>query len=299
MFWNSFDVVMGRMDAIDPPILPSLSTCSRLFVASDYSGQHRGSPYETYSFLLASADSLPAWQRLRAEHRRRHDHGRTYSYKRLSDAVRLRSLSDFLRAADALEGVLVTVGVNTAINSLFTYDKKLLSSSPRYDNYQYWSATSFERVARLTSIVTFFLAGLAPILDHLHWVSDNDETLSNEQHVEDFLLFLGQTCDAFYKRRLATVEVKPISTESDQLRAEDLVAPADLAAGGIADFLARAPDVSHIHLPAPDLSEKASLILRWLSLTDGPLKRLVFALEPIPSGKSFRIRHIQLGPIYT
>lgn len=280
------------MDAVDPPILPGLQTCSRVFIASDYSGQHQGSPYETYSFLIASGDSLVEWHRRRSGHRRRHPHGRTYSYKKLADGVRLGSMWDFLQATDALDGVLVTVGVNTRINSLFTYDRELLTSSSRYAAYQHWRPGSFERAVRVTSIATFFLAGLVPIVRNLHWLSDNDETLSNDQHVEDFHAFLTRTTDAFFQRRLETIKVTTISSETDRLRAEDFVAPTDLAAGAIAEFLIHAPDVSDVVMPMPVIPAKALWICNWLADTSTPLKRLVFALEPIPSGKSFKIRDI-------
>src|SRR5438876_1814427 len=72
--------------------LPKL-TGSTIYVASDYSGQDKQSPFEVLSLLIVDLDNSHAWERQRRLVRYRFlKDGRRISFKALNDGQRRRAL---------------------------------------------------------------------------------------------------------------------------------------------------------------------------------------------------------------
>src|SRR5688500_12662480 len=83
-----------------------IADSSRLFIASDYGGEHDESDYATYPFLVFTETSFQRWRRACQNVRSRFlKDKRRMAYKKLGDGVRCDALLPFLGAADQLKGI--------------------------------------------------------------------------------------------------------------------------------------------------------------------------------------------------
>ena len=91
-----------------------------LMVLSDYGGQHKGSKFETYSFLQFDLEANQIWVEKQKEFRKSFmTDGRRMSFKTMNDNLRRRSLIPFLSMADSINGWLVTFSVSKQLENLF------------------------------------------------------------------------------------------------------------------------------------------------------------------------------------
>ncbi len=298
---NVFDRAMADLDSFLPPRLPAMQGPGRLVLASDYSGQHRGALYQTYSFLLVSQDTIGAWLARRSEIRQRWlRDGRRLSYKTLSESLRWHALEPFLDAAHLLTGVLATIAISNRMRSLFTSDGDILHTSTKLAEYQYWQPRPFERLYRVCSFAAFLLAGLSFPGQALYWVTDDDEIVATAKHQEAFSRMFTYACQFYVPHGLSSVSLSTTGEDSGDRSLEDLASMPDLAAGAVAAFLEAAPeskDMTHLELPLPEnLPGKAYPICKWLSIVDRPLKKVVLVVDPMPSPGEYQVRSVQFIP---
>jgi hypothetical protein len=101
-------------------MLTSVRGGPQLIMTSDYSGQHAGCDAEVYSFLIADAVYLWLWQEMRKNLRQKYlPDMRRMSYKALGDKQRQAALIPFLRIANCIPGLLLTIMVDKRIKQLF------------------------------------------------------------------------------------------------------------------------------------------------------------------------------------
>jgi len=266
--------------------LPDFSEDKRIFVMSDYGGEHKEAAFNTYAFLIASVGKLGVFER--KMHELRETNGLNspfveFAYKKLGERgytpIR-RSLTEYLSVSDSyIHGVLVTVSVEKCIPSLFGPEKgkaqqgivDLLTANGLGD----WGPNVAEKLLRVCHAIAMFLGVLTQSGQKFLWMSDRDaitedsggRTFSNTQQV--FLRVLQMYTDNEYE---IYGFAKPL--EKDPFTA-DLLSLADFAAGAIQDVLQilKSNDVKD------NLNKRQ--IIRWLGTPSRFLSKvnLIFKMD--------------------
>jgi hypothetical protein len=103
--------------------LPDFQDDKGLYIVSDYGGEHKGAAFNTYAFLISSADKHGVFHRKMLE--LREARGLTspaveFAYKNLQYGPISRALEEYLTLANKfIHGVLVTISVDKSISSIF------------------------------------------------------------------------------------------------------------------------------------------------------------------------------------
>jgi len=56
------DELVGKAQSRNPNLIPDFGHSKQLLIASDYSGQHSQAKFESYSFLVTSAEAWSMWE---------------------------------------------------------------------------------------------------------------------------------------------------------------------------------------------------------------------------------------------
>jgi hypothetical protein len=263
--------------------LPDFSEDERIFVMSDYGGEHETAAYNTYAFLISSVDKLGVFRHKSSALRDTYGLSspfKEFAYKDLEYGPIRDSLGEYLRMADAyVHGVLVTISVERCIPSLFGREKKsarqgivdLLSSN----NLGKWKPNEAEKLLRICHAIAMFLALLTHNGQKFLSMSDRDaitedggeRTFENTQQV--FLHALRMYTDNKYE---VYGFAKPFDKEPFT---SDLLSLADFAAGGIQDVLQS--------IKTDDVKDRMGKrqVIRWLGTASPFLNKvnLIFKMD--------------------
>lgn len=252
-------------------VYPDLNDGSPLVLACDHSGEHATPEFRVVSFLVTTYKSVAEWEPLRSAVRKKHlADGRRMSFKCLNDALRINALWTFLDAASRLNGVLLCVGVEKG----FSFPKDELP--PRLHD---WTPDTLNKLVEVCVFGGVLVDGLRTRGQPVHWITDDDSTVSTEQAKADATNLMG---GLFHKHPDEYLEVGLgiASQFDDGLRAEDLVAIPDLAAGAYSEMLMK---IGKSKMPMSGTGPmgvalftqfKSSLINTWRYDTEKPLKHL-------------------------
>ena len=111
--------------------LPDFSDDTKIAVMSDFSGEHKGARFNTYSFLLMAYNKVGPFEKKVHELRERYGLLQPYSefaFKDLAFGPRSRALPDFLHLIDNfIHGAVVTIAIDKRIGSVLREIKKRYS----------------------------------------------------------------------------------------------------------------------------------------------------------------------------
>ena len=298
-FWRSPRNVVGPFRIIDDGIrrlltqnpngFPDLRSASTVLITSDYSGDHSGSKYRVLSFLFADIERCQEWDEKRSNRRARLlADKRRMSFKELShDKQRQRALAPFLTAADAIPGLVFTVAIDSAIDSLFEGAAPLDLSNPDFAAFRKWKPRVLEKAFRVVHLTSFLLAGLSRPGQNVLWFTDEDAIVANPDRLTQFTSLFAWIASSYLAFNLSHLRCGTTQCDNGSLMIEDLAAVPDLIAGSVRDQLQLVSDVGP-DLPGVfwihrgDFSEKTSFIIWWLADTTKPLKRVLCLLDPAP-----------------
>lgn len=266
----------------DRIVYPDLRDGSPLVIACDHSGEHASPEFRVLSFLLTTYKSVAAWESRRSDVRKNHlADGRRMSFKALNDALRINAFSSFLDAASQLNGVLTCVGVEKG----FSLPKETLP--PRKHD---WKADTLAKLVEICVFGGVMVDGLRGSGQNVHWITDDDSTVSTDKAKDDAMTLMGGLLHKYPDEHLE-VGLGIASQFDDDLRAEDLVAIPDLAAGAYSEMLTK---MGKANLPTSGsgpsgtalfVQIKSSLINTWRSQTDKPLKHMNAVIRPAQGGQ--------------
>jgi hypothetical protein len=292
---------MGGLDraisAASSP-MPDLGSSRTLICASDYSGQHKESAFEAYSFLVAGSSSWHRWEADRVAARKRGLKSRRLSFKALNDRAKRRVLAQFLNAADQLGGLLAVILVEKRVGSLF-------SLSPRFDfsncpEYRAYGSDVFERLMRSVHFLSVLINGLSQPGQDVFWFSDADAFAANETRIKDVTRLFANVASHYLSHDLGHFRFGTSSICDDgSLAIEDLCAVADLAAGASMELVNRYSNIgvvpnSQLIVPAPPaLSSKSAFLGAWLAQNTS-LIRVVLLVQHVEGSASVLVKRLTL-----
>lgn len=271
-----------------------------LLVASDYSGQHKGASFETYSMLFTGTRGWDEWETTRLQLRRIYKVGnRRISFKGLSDSRKRDMLPSFLNAADQLPGLCVVLAVDRKIQSLFHKDKPIDLSSPELTSYSHYRDRIFERLLRIVHFVSFFVAGLSRQNQDVLWFTDQDAIAANDARVVELCGIWSNVLGNYLKHDLRHIKCGTTQCDDGSLQIEDLASVPDLAAGALGALLnqyaAKGIMPSRVLIPAPsELPPKSAHICKWLAYKEASLNRLILMIDEEPKMGSLRLKLLHL-----
>jgi hypothetical protein len=290
-------------DRICTSPLPNLSG-KEIVIATDSSGLHRQNPFDILGLLIFDFDASIRWEVLRQSIRREilRD-ARRMSFKKLDEPVRQRALIPFLLAADQINGLCLSVAVNKRIDLLGGTALILEQLKSEGILQAKWSLESFRRMARMTTFVSFLIAGLCAEGQNICWISDEDEMFESPEKSKDTLRLLSSFLKMYVSwplGKLSAGTTKLDQAEGDRF-SEDFTAIADIAAGAFGELVMKLrKDMKGCIIDATTVdfltehSDKSNLLLTWLSDNTHQLKRISVVFDCRDDGK-FRVAKFGFG----
>lgn len=274
----------GELDRPDCIIYPDLNDGSDLVLAADYSGEHEAPDFRVLGFLLTTQKSLDSvWEPARMEVRRKYLHNdRRMAFKKLDDALRINALPTFLEAASQLNGVLACI----AVEKSFQLAPKEALSPLQYK----WVPEPLEKLLEVCIFGAGLVNGLRSPGQNVRWLTDDDAIVVNEEARADARNLM--TSCLFLHPDEKPVFALGVASEftDDGLRAEDLLAIPDLAAGAFSETLM---SMGTANIPTSGsgpgghtlwLKTKSTLIICFLAETGNPLKFMSCIVRRHPQG---------------
>lgn len=295
------DIVSGiaRMESSMPGLFPDLRSASRLLVSSDYSGEHKGAPFQAYSFLIADHASTKEWATRR--HLLRRDTPlklRKMSYKKLVDKVRRRYLKPFLETADSMVGVVVTFLIDSRIDNVFSTCDAGLRQVAAEAGYSELGDNSIEKIARVFHLLSLLIAGLSGPKQHLTWVSDEDVFMSNSVQRKAASALLARMSGLYLTHSMGDLLCGSTAGDTGDLQAEDITAIPDLCAAAAAELAREGrttgtrKEGTKTTIPlAADAPEKAITIGEWMARSDRSLRSVNIGIFPTDTPNEFMLSH--------
>lgn len=269
----------------NPAAFPNLRQDPCIVVASDYSGDHRESDYQVATFLISNISGLSAhWEPERLRIREEHlPDGRRIEFKGLSDARRQRAVVPFLNATEKIDGMLLCIAFEKSLS-------KIACSLPFNSAFES-KPKVFARLSKIASIGAAIISGLSAKGQDVHWITDDDEIVSNEAVSTEFATQVSGWLKECHAPDLTGVNIGIASKFDDNRRAEDLCSIPDLVGGAVAeqlnatnpDSIPRSSNLANV-LTSP-LSTKSALIWEWAGNGRGRLKRHLILVRDDGVGK--------------
>ncbi|MCK6996651.1 hypothetical protein L8S92_16885 [Enterobacter asburiae] len=173
--------------------LPDFSNDEKVFVFSDFGGEHSSAKYLTYSFLICSGDKQGVFQEnvksIRAMGGMNSPY-KEYSFKELKYNRIRDTVKDYFFAVDHfIHGLVVTVSIEKEIANIFSDGSK--SSLERVSDLLVengcgeWKNKEAEKVLRIIHIMSFYISLLCHSGQKILWMCDND-SINEDGKKRDF-----------------------------------------------------------------------------------------------------------------
>lgn len=286
-------------------LLPDLSGSETICVFSDYGGEHKGSKFHSYSFLVcAHAPDLLQSQMGDIRKRTGLDNPmKEISYKTKNYGPVKRAIPHYLHALDNLViGGVFTFLVDKTIESLFAPDRqafaKLADEVLAEVSMQYLQPDVAEKLFRVVHFSAYLVALLSSPKQKVFWMTDDDAIAASPGRHADLLKVFQRVLQLYSHNEFALLGgATPFEERSPGYL--DLLSVPDLVAGAVEHFFTNKPAGStSFHVP-----EAVDHISRWLSHQGASLKKHNFIFKKradgiVASHISFGLREPDSNAVY-
>jgi hypothetical protein len=249
--------------------LPNFHDDSRIVVFSDFSGEHKGAHFHTYSFLIVAFDKIGPFELMSQDLRRKHGILEPYSefaFKDLTYGPRSRALPGFLSLVENyVHGALVTVAIDKEVESLFGPSKKeghqLIESMLAEEKLGLWKGEVAEKMLRVCHSIAVFAALTTKNGQRFMWHCDNDSINEDAKNhdFKDTQQIFGRVLNLYTKNNFEIFGFGKSFEKKSHM--DDLLSVADLAAGVMQDVL-QANKTGSSEIPGGD---EKKLLLNWMA----------------------------------
>ena len=269
--------------------LPDFSDDEKIAVMSDFSGEHKGAHFNTYSFLILAYNKVGPFMTQVEELRRKHGIVEPYSefaFKDLSFGPRSRALPEFLRLVDNfIHGAVITIAIDKQIDTVFGSSKKetypLMEQQLAAMGLGTWKGAVAEKVLRVCHSIAIFTALTTRENQRLLWYCDNDAINEDAQdrRFEDTQSIMVRALGMYCRHKFELVGFG--KSFDDKSHLDDLLSITDFAAGVVQDLL-QAHKTGNDNVPGGD--EKAALI-KWMAKQGKFLSKITIQITRLPDGE--------------
>jgi len=271
--------------------LPEFSGTDVL-IASDYSGSHASSKYQVISTLYIDMKTLGQWETTRRAIRQQFlPDGRRLSFKALNDKKRRKILIPFLRVADLLPALSVTIAIKKSLGNLCLNEEELLPAKESFGLQCQWKHKQLETTMRVAHLISILVAGLSAPKQNIYWISDEDELFANPSRSGDLQRILGKFTGHYVKHELGEFGIGTTTLDEGDRLEEDLAAIPDLIAGAVSEVTTRLSEIAGgritptIAIPVYErFSPKTEIINSWIWERGSFLKRIVIIFDNYKNG---------------
>ena len=294
---NRLNDLILQMESRKPYSLPNLKLGDTIFVFSDYSGQHKESSFDVYSFLLVDINHCHIWFEERDKIRLKFlSDGRRLSFKNLNDKNRNKALYPFLYAANNIPSLIVSFAIDKKIESLFRKEGKLYTDDPELSKNKDWKSKTFENLLRIVHLNSLFVAGLSKENQDVYWISDDDNINANVEKLKELTNIFGNILSHYLSHDLRNIRCGSTGICDDGSKnIEDFCAIPDLVAGALSEMLStyhrKGISLSSklVVPPSESMSNKSKKIFNWLSDRSYSLKKLTYSISAIKDSTELEI----------
>lgn len=248
---------------------PDFSQSKKLFLFSDYSGDHSESKFLSYSILIIDEQSFRTFLSSHKVFWQEHNlENRIIDYKKLNDRIRSKALLPFLKFCNNLNGLILTIVISKNIKSIFQEEK------PKHinKNLVLWrSGKVQEKILRIREFILLSLIGLGKEAQDVQWITDNDDIVANNGQLNALNKFMKEGLLKHLDYELENFSIITLSNDSEEKTLEKLCSLPDLIAGTLVDFIGN-HDLENKHLkegeiltPIKHEKQKVNPITNWLS----------------------------------
>jgi hypothetical protein len=268
---------------LSPELFPNLKLNKTLFIFSDYSGQHKSSSFDVYSFLIVDIKAASEWHLHNKLVRETFlSNGRRMSFKNMNDKVRRRALIPFLNAANSIPGMAISFLVHKEIGSLFDNSRKLKMTSEIDIQLPSWKLPAVEHLLRIVHFFSLIVSSMSTEGQDIIWITDQDDITANRNKLKESTSVCGNILSHYLDFDLGHIRLGSVSTVDKASREmEDLCAIPDLIAGALAESLnvldgtnTIPPAGLYVPLSISLISCKTQIISQWISKKQYPLKKM-------------------------
>ena len=271
-------------------LMPDLSAFDNRTVAvfSDYGGEHKGSRYHTYSFLVTGLDLSMLFQESMKEIRLRYGlESSEIAFKGFREGRLRAALPDYLKALNnLLPGVLFTLLVDTRVGSLFGAESKeeWESIQKQLDDagYQPRKRDVIEKTLRIVHLAACLVGLLGHDGQKVFWMTDEDSISAGEQRARDTLSLFARALQMYKREGMSFGQIGGGTTfkerHTDTL---DLLSAADVAAGALGEYMTKREAIAEVDITVKEGSDK---VLQWMPAHGIGLRKVVQVVYPDGGG---------------
>jgi len=269
--------------------LPDFSDDEKIAVMSDFSGEHKGAYFNTYSFLILAYNKVGPFMVRVEELRRKHGLLEPYSefvFKKLSSGPRSRALPEFLRLVDNfIHGAVITIAIDKQIDTVFGVSKKdtypIIEEQLAAMGLGKWKGAAGEKVLRVCHSIAIFTALTTRENQRLLWYCDKDainENARDRGFVDTQKIFLS-TLGMYCKHKFDLVGFG--KSFDDKSHLDDLLSIPDFAAGVVQDIL-QAHETGYDNIPG---GEEKIALLKWIATQGKFLSKITIQIRRLANGE--------------
>jgi len=278
-----------------PEAIPSLEKSQSIFLFSDYGGEHKDSMYNVYSFMITEESSVGLFiHRTKLLRSKSIRDNRRFSFKKLSDKIRLNALNDFLLSADDIEGILLTFAIRKNIE---------LFAESRSDNYLTQKLSKEKRnvemkIITIAHLAAYVVTSLVRQGQDVMWITDDDAISSNNETLCLLTNVFANIIGNIINFHLGHIRCGCSRSDPGDNQLEDLLAIPDFAAGVVSEqFSKYQSDPYAFFITAPVMSEKMQRLSWWFSDNRGKLKRYLAVIDDHDEKPRSSFFHFFDGPL--
>lgn len=263
-----------------------------LWVASDYSGAHRGSRFSSVAVMIVDAADSIEWHAKRMAVRQQYlADGRRMSFKALNDSNRRAALVPFLDAADSIRGATIVFAIDKRLRNFADFKGFYEGLKERGIVLGEWKADSFEHMIAVTHTISVLLGTITRQGQSVTWISDADECFATDVHKRDCAKMIGIFSGFYVEHTMGTLAVGTTELDEGDRLEEDLTAIPDLAAGAVGELFnsmaqefGKVPGIAS-YLPR-QLSRKSDLITSWFFAPNAWHQKIACVAQSASGGRA-------------
>lgn len=258
-----------------------------IYLATDYSGSHKSSQYEVLSALYCDVQRSREWLLIQRGFREQFlPDGRRMSFKGLNDKHKYLSLIPFLKGANEIHGVCVSLVINKKIGSLVGGEQVISQFPEKASLSGKWPPTLLEQMLRIVHLVSLLVGGLAQPGQNIYWLSDEDAIFDTQERQEDMAKIMSSFTSHYVEHSLGHLGISTTKIDEGDRLEEDLAAIPDLVAGALSEMATSLAKSIGTQLPGNiavpfygAFTDKTEQILPWVWESGHSLARVVLLAE--------------------
>lgn len=270
-FTDKISEMIYRYERQNSGCLPNLKYSDTIYIFSDYSGSHKDSSYDAYSFLFCdlknSTSFIEDTSNIRYNTQLK---DRRVTFRNLNDKVRASVIDRFFEASEGIHGLLFTILIDKEIDNFFS-PEELNSIKKMFPELKKCKDRPFEKSLRIIHLINLILSGLSCPGQNLYWFTDEDEILCHVQRHITITNLFALVSGLYFENEMGHFKLGSTEYSGECLLIEDLCSIPDLASGGLCELINCNVETmgrlyNNISLNIPNsLSYKSKRVLNWLS----------------------------------